>query len=87
VSKPISQREARQLRKRVRELEARDAALRKSFGYEYPGAHLGSIDVHASTTMLLETAARCGHVVIARRQYGQDRMNFYAIPTEAKPNV
>lgn len=86
--KPISQREARQLRKRVRELEARDRALRSSFGYSYSGAHLGTMTITPLVQGWLEVCAKLGHVVVVRREYANaERVNLYAIPTEAMRNV
>jgi len=83
--KPISQREARALKRRVRELEQRDRELRSAFSSTYPGAWLAQCTVSEHLAACLGTAKRLGHVVVAKIYDGG--VNYYAIPTEARSNV
>lgn len=86
-TKPISQREARALRKRVRELEAANAKLRRSLGSEYTGRWMMKLPTDECTLNVARTAARLGYVLVARLNYDGDTLNFYAIATETPSNV
>lgn len=86
-AKPISQREARALRKRVKDLETANATLRRSMGSEYAGRWMMRIATDIETRSVARTAARLGYVLVARLNYDGDALNFYAIATETPSNV
>jgi len=79
MSKPISQREARRLRKRVRELEQQREAERRKYGSDYPGECLLGLDegdlVRSDTIAVVRTAQMLRHPVIVRMN--GDRLVFY----------
>lgn len=85
MTKPISQREARALKRRVKELEQRDRDFRRAIGSQYPGVRIarGQTD---DKTDVLSTARATWHVVVVRVD-AMNHMNFYAVPTEARANV
>lgn len=83
ASKAISQREARALRRRVRELEARERALRQAFGRDYPGTALGWMRPDDETRVRLETARRLGFVIVTRVN-DDGVLMFWAVPTEVR---
>ncbi len=85
--KPISQRVARKLRKRVDELESMIQRQRSAYASEYPGGtHLGHIswasDTHIASAVY--TAKRLGHAVVAVAD-GAHKFNLYAIPHKDMP--
>ncbi|MBY0490597.1 MAG: hypothetical protein K2R93_12215 [Gemmatimonadaceae bacterium] len=84
MNKPISQREARALKRRVRELEEREAALRRSLGTDYLGTWVCRTVPNDALRDILRTSARLGFVTVARLNYEGDGLNFYAVPTEVR---
>lgn len=63
----ISQREARRLRKRVTELEDRDAARRRAWSHDYVGGtQIGGVkwDKDESRPVAIRTARKLGHAVV-----------------------
>lgn len=66
--KAISQREARRLKKQVRDLMNQIDTMRRSWGRDYPGVHLLTLneeDVMGDTDVaVLKTARRMGHPVV-----------------------
>jgi hypothetical protein len=82
VSKPISQREARQLRKRVQELEAREDARRRRWSQEW----FGGVNICSATwekndviPTAIRTARLLGHAVVALGDDG-GQIRFMALP-------
>lgn len=70
---PISQREARRLKKRVEALEKQRADERSSWGRRYPGWHVWTlaIDVESRRYGRLEAAQTLGRVLIAKLDDGK----------------
>jgi hypothetical protein len=65
MSKPISQREARRLRKTVRKMEADLAAQRSRWTKEWPGGVLiDTIEVSNTEWNIVRTARLMGHPVV-----------------------
>lgn len=61
----ISQREARNLKKRVAELEAKFRDQLNNWSGEWPGgAHIGTIEVTAAHFNIAKTARALGHAVV-----------------------
>lgn len=81
-AKRISQREARDLRKRVLELEREKARRACAYASDYPGGvNIGSIawaDPTATVARLF-TARQLGHGVIALPSPDFRTINFYAL--------
>jgi hypothetical protein len=88
-AKPISQREARALKRRVRELETDIVRVRRALGEPRGGTWIRAIEPASTETALaIRTASRLGFTVVARFiDENSSRLNLYAIPTEAKRNV
>lgn len=79
--KPISQTEARALRRRVKELEDRDEARMRRYGTTYPGGtHLGNVswdtDIHLASAVY--TAQILGHVIVCKAD-GKHTIQLYAV--------
>ena len=83
MSEPISQREARALRKRVAELEQMERDRRKFWSRNYPGGtHIGSITWN-DPSLVCEaayTARKLGHAVVAVPADDRKTMMLYALP-------
>ncbi len=80
--KLISQREARQWKRRAEDLEALIQRQRSTYAAEYPqGTHIGSVawdnDTHIASAVHI--AKRLGHAVIAVSD-GSRKFNLYALP-------
>lgn len=73
--KVVSQREARRLLTRVRELENRQEALLRGWGSEYPGTHIDTLTVTDVEAAIIRTAWGLKHPVVLRPS-GRDR-EFY----------
>lgn len=87
AGKMISQREARQLRKRVIQLEDEERKRRARYGRDYPGGtHLGSITWHGPdfTASAAYTARLLGHAVVVVASEKQE-LQLYAIPHPDMP--
>lgn len=83
--KPISQREARALKKRVAELETAEDGRRSRWALTYPGGvHLGSLPRNTEDWFFqrLETARMLSHAVVATTKDGA--IHFYALPLPRK---
>lgn len=83
--KQISQREARQLRKRVANLEKMIEQQNNCYVLDYPGgAHIGTVswehDTHIASSVY--TARRLGHAVVAVSN-GARRFDLYAVKQQA----
>lgn len=63
--KPISQAEARRLRKRVQQLEQLLLA-------PYAGTHIDTITVNENEMHVLQTARKLNRVIILRQERGED---------------
>lgn len=64
--KPISQAEARRLRREVARLQGRLAAVTSAYGCECPGTHLTTAIPNKTLAAILRTAKQLGHAVIVR---------------------
>ena len=72
----ISQREARRLRKRVAELENREAIRNRRWGSEYPGGiHLDTVEVRPVEYVVVTTARKLGHACVVV----PDKVNYLRI--------
>lgn len=80
AAKHISQRDARNLRKRVATLEAEREAQRRAWSTEWPGGtHITSVAAPAAEASAIRTARRLRHAVVATvRDNGE--VLFYALP-------
>lgn len=80
--KQISQREARELRRRVAELEMERVQMFADWVRDYPnGVHIASIrdaPVTVITVAKINTARRLGHAVVVTDS--GDELRFYALP-------
>ncbi len=85
MRKPISQREARALKRRVRELETRDRSFRQSIGSDYPGAHIATESLTVETRVAMRTAAKLGCVCVGRVNH-DGALLLYAVPKEVRAN-
>lgn len=64
--KKISQREARQLRKRVAELEKRNEQNASAWAREYiGGVHVATVTVSDVSHAICKTARKLGHALVA----------------------
>lgn len=86
-AKQISQREARAMRKELRELHERDAGRERSWSSEYVGGV--NIDcVNAShdkaAIAAVKTARLLGHFVIATVSNDETCILFYAVPARPR---
>lgn len=86
MTKAISQREARALKRRVKELEQRERALRNALGRDYPGTWLLQMDATDYAIGVLRTVGRLGYLVVAKLDTN-DEVQCYAVPTGARANV
>ena len=78
--KPISQREAHALRKRVRELEGRELSRFTRWAQDYPGGvNIAVVTLDDVTAAKLKTARALSHAVVAVPQ-SDNRLYFYALP-------
>ncbi len=85
MSKPISQREARQLRKRVRELGALIESQRREWRAEWPlGKCLGRLTVPATSQMdeAVRVSRLLGHAVVVTADKAD--LVFFAMPADQK---
>lgn len=81
--RPISQREARALRKRVRELETLQRQQRTTWGDEWPdGTIIGRLQLDAPSLQVqaVQTARRLKHAVVAVPVDGNRALVFFALP-------
>lgn len=78
MSKKISQREARQTRKALTELQQKTARMFESFRSEWPGVNIGWQSLTADTTLVrIKTARSLGFAVIVVPQ-DDGKLCFYA---------
>jgi hypothetical protein len=86
MTKPISQREARALRRRVQELEDTIDRQRNAWATDWPnGTHLGSVNYGAPNVLVAaaRTARRLGHAVVVTCN-DDNQMELYALPLGSK---
>lgn len=84
----ISQREARQLKRRVNELETELNRQRHNWTEEWPGGvRIDTVDVNESEYHIADTARNLGHavVVIPRLLGSQWQFKVYALPLPRNP--
>ncbi len=81
MTRPISQREARRLRKRVDALESADRVRRNRWAATYPGgthiATMAAVDLPKSLSAV-ETARNLQHAVVVTTD--GNNVLFYALP-------
>jgi hypothetical protein len=80
----ISQREARRLKKRVEELEARERARNNRWAGAWPGGvHLGGITRPDDwLNGRIDGARMLGHAVVVTVDSEVKKLNFYAVKLE-----
>lgn len=78
--KAISQREARELKRRVAELEAREDRRRNAWADTYPGgANIVTCPITESTRAAVHTARLLRHAVVATLS-SDGSLRLYALP-------
>lgn len=84
-TKPISQKEARRLKARVRQLEIILEEQRHRWGQHWPGGKNIATSVTPDTRLVasIETARLLGHAVVVTVMDG--RIYFYALPHPQVP--
>lgn len=76
----ISQREARQLRKRVAELEREQDRQRNAWATEWPGGvHIRTVTVDEAAREAVRVSRLLGHAVVVTINC-DGRLNLYATP-------
>jgi len=82
MSKPISQAEARRLRKRVRELEDRERVRHRVYAQDYPGGvfivKFPCVGPEAKGSF--STAIRLGCALVAK--FSGDSLKIFAVPRD-----
>lgn len=78
MSKSISQREARALRKRVAELELTLQRQRNAWRQDYPGGIDIARIAHHETAVIAHVARKLGHAVVVTTD--GDTLRFFALP-------
>lgn len=82
--KPITQREARRLQRRVELLEELIRSERSRYSAMWPGGvHLATINPDASLHATVNTARVLGHAVVCTVEAG--RIKFFALPHPSVP--
>lgn len=67
ASKPISQREARRMKKRLELLERAEERRRFVWAHDYPGGtHFWGLIVDNTAKASIDTAIKLGHAIVAR---------------------
>ena len=81
MSKKISQREARQLRKRVADLEKRNEQNASAWAREYiGGVHVATVSASDVSHAICKTARKLGHALIAvPSDNGKWELSLYAV--------
>jgi hypothetical protein len=79
MTAPISQAEARRLRKRVRELEQERRDMLRVWGESYPGTFVMTMDANAVVESIMMTTARLEYVTVARLSEDRKTVKFYAV--------
>lgn len=81
MSKPISQRQAREYRKRAKELEDQLDRQRRRWGAEFiGGTHLGTLPYERDWFIgRIESARMLGHAIIVTEE-GDGKLKFLALP-------
>lgn len=77
MSARISQREARRLRARVKRLEEQQVEVLRYWSQDYTGVWLVRQAVADETRHVVATAAKLGHVIVAR--VSDQAVDFYAL--------
>lgn len=83
MSKPISQREARRLRKRVQELEGMIAQQQSGWARDFPGGtNFWTIQrLSEASVAAIGTARRLGHAVVVVNV--NDELRCFSLPVKA----
>lgn len=85
MSMKISQREARALRRRVRELEEVERQRRMTWSSRYPGGtHFRSLAIADAPYVAIATARKLGHAVVVTTDTS-NTLHFYALPSLPEP--
>ena len=81
MTKPISQRQAREYRRRANELEDQLDSQRRRWNAEYVGGtHLGTLTYERDWFIgRIESARMLGHAVVVTEE-GDGKLKFYALP-------
>ncbi len=76
----ISQRDARQFKKRVLEFEARDRNRINAWLRDYPGGiHVATFSVSAVVMTIVRTAQILGHPIVVKMDKDADNLRLYAL--------
>ena len=87
TTKPITQREAQELRKRVAILEQLEDDRRNNWVMDYPGGrHLGSIVISDVDAAKIRTARLLEHAVVVTNG-DRGEIHLYALPVAKEPNA
>lgn len=68
--KRISQREARKLRKALRELQTTHNAMLRTWGSDYPGVHIATVSLNDDNAARVKTAIKLGRPAVLREANG-----------------
>lgn len=81
MSKKISQREAKTLRKRVAELERHNEQNASAWAREYiGGVHVATVSISDVSHAICKTARKLGHAVVAvQSDNGKFELSLYAV--------
>lgn len=78
--KKISQREARQLKKRVEELESQNIARFTNWNRNYPGGvHILNIPVNVIERTATNVSGKLGFVLVAKLDYDESMLKIFAV--------
>lgn len=76
----ISQREARRLRKRVKELEEAEAKRQRRYAQDWPGGvNVATADLPTDAAVAIRTARRLRHAVVAIADDSGNSVRFMAL--------
>lgn len=81
--KHISQREARELKRRVADLERQEDLRRSCYAQSYPGGtHIGALSVAIDDYARVNVARRLKHAVVCTAENGV--IQLYALPVGSR---
>jgi|GEM_PF-5426111 len=67
MSKPITQTEAKRLRKQVRELQLKVEQITNAYSRDYPGTYITTFIGSDVLNARLDVVKRLGHTIVARQ--------------------
>lgn len=84
ASSKISQREARRLKRRVREFENMERHRRNVWCADYPGGHHVLSRIDTSDAKIIELCRKLGHAVVVTTN-GSNEIRYYALKNRELP--